>query len=134
MLLSDRDIIAAQTQGGISLTPWTPEMVQPASVDVRLDRFFRLFNNHEYTYVDPSEDQGNLTEQIEVAPDEPWVPPGNTSSLMAQSQHGSRGKAHSDVLAFSLIPRQGSSIQVLKGTSPLSCRMSAIYLSNCGRV
>ncbi|MDN6271341.1 MAG: dCTP deaminase, partial [Bifidobacterium crudilactis] len=73
MLLSDRDIIAAQTQGGISLTPWTPEMVQPASVDVRLDRFFRLFNNHEYTYVDPSEDQGNLTEQIEVAPDEPWI-------------------------------------------------------------
>ena len=45
MLLSDRDILAAQADGHISLDPWTPEMVQPASIDVRLDRFFRLFNN-----------------------------------------------------------------------------------------
>ena len=44
MLLSDRDILAAQKDGHISLDPWTPEMVQPASIDVRLDRFFRLFN------------------------------------------------------------------------------------------
>lgn len=48
-------------------------MVQPASIDVRLDRYFRLFNNHAYTYVDPAEDQGELTEQFEVAPDEPWI-------------------------------------------------------------
>ena len=54
MLLSDRDILAAQAEGHISLDPWTPEMVQPASIDVRLDRFFRLFNNHAYTYVDPA--------------------------------------------------------------------------------
>ena len=51
MLLSDRDILAAQSAGHISLDPWTPEMVQPASIDVRLDRYFRLFNNHAYTYV-----------------------------------------------------------------------------------
>ena len=38
MLLSDRDILAAQKDGHISLDPWTPEMVQPASIDVRLDR------------------------------------------------------------------------------------------------
>ncbi len=34
---------------------------------------FRLFNNHAYTYVDPAENQGALTEQFEVAPDEPWI-------------------------------------------------------------
>ena len=73
MLLSDRDILAAQADGHISLEPWTPEMVQPASIDVRLDRFFRLFNNHAYTYVDPAENQGALTEQFEVASDEPWI-------------------------------------------------------------
>ena len=73
MLLSDRDILAAQADGHISLDPWTPEMVQPASIDVRLDRFFRLFNNHAYTYVDPAENQGELTEQFEVKPDEPWI-------------------------------------------------------------
>ena len=38
-----------------------------------LDRFFRLFNNHAYTYVDPAENQGELTEQFEVKPDEPWI-------------------------------------------------------------
>ena len=59
MLLSDRDILAAQADGHISLDPWTPEMVQPASIDVRLDRFFRLFNNHAYTYVDPAENQSS---------------------------------------------------------------------------
>lgn len=73
MLLSDRDILAAQAEGHISLDPWTPEMVQPASIDVRLDRFFRLFNNHAYTYVDPAENQGELTEQFEVKADEPWI-------------------------------------------------------------
>lgn len=89
MLLSDRDILAAQSAGHISLDPWTPEMVQPASIDVRLDRYFRLFNNHAYTYVDPAENQGALTEQFEVAPtnrgfctpaSSHWVPRGNTSS------------------------------------------------------
>ena len=73
MLLSARDSLAAQADGHISLDPWTPEMVQPASIDVRLDRFFRLFNNHAYTYVDPAENQGELTEQFEVRSDEPWI-------------------------------------------------------------
>ena len=68
------DILAAQADGHISLDPWTPEMVQPASIDVRLDRFFRLFNNHAYTYVDSAENQGELTEQFEVKSDEPWSP------------------------------------------------------------
>lgn len=73
MLLSDHDILRAQAAGEISLTPWTPEMVQPASIDVRLDRFFRVFNNHKYTYVDPAEDQGDLTELHEVDASEPWI-------------------------------------------------------------
>lgn len=73
MLLSDRDIRAAIESKDVGLEPYTPEMVQPASIDVRLDRFFRIFNNHEYTYVDPAEDQGDLTERFEVGPDEPWI-------------------------------------------------------------
>lgn len=73
MLLSDKDIRAAHEKGTLSLTPWTPEMVQPASIDVRLDKYFRLFNNHAYTYVDPAENQGELTELIEVGADEPFI-------------------------------------------------------------
>lgn len=48
-------------------------MIQPASVDVRIDRFFRLFDNHKYPYIDPSQDQEDLTRLVEVAPDEPFI-------------------------------------------------------------
>ena len=48
-------------------------MVQPASVDVRIDRFFRLFDNHKYPVIDPAQDQSDLTRLIEVEPDEPFV-------------------------------------------------------------
>ncbi|MFD0704496.1 dCTP deaminase [Alloscardovia venturai] len=73
MLLSDHDIVEAQAAGDISLTPWTPAMVQPASIDVRLDRYFRVFNSHKYTYVDPAENQGDLTELLEVDASQPWI-------------------------------------------------------------
>lgn len=73
MLLSDRDIRARVEMGDIELDPFTPEMIQPASIDVRLDRFFRVFNDRQYTYVDPAEDQGELTEQFSVSEGEPWI-------------------------------------------------------------
>lgn len=73
MLLSDHDIRAALASGRIVLDPTEPELVQPASVDVRLDRAFRLFNNHRYAVIDPAEEQSELTYLVEVAPDEPFV-------------------------------------------------------------
>ncbi len=45
-------------------------MVQPSSVDVRLDRYFRLFDNHKYAVIDPAEEQPELTRLIEVDPAE----------------------------------------------------------------
>ncbi|MGO3230633.1 MAG: dCTP deaminase [Agrococcus casei] len=73
MLLSDRDIHARLAEGNIGLDPFDPAMVQPSSVDVRLDRRFRLFDNHKYPYIDPSEDQPELTRLLETAPDEPFI-------------------------------------------------------------
>ncbi len=73
MLLSDRDIIADVEAGRIRLDPWDPSMVQPSSVYVRLDRYFRLFDNHKYPSIDPAEDQPELTRLIEVPADEPFV-------------------------------------------------------------
>ena len=73
MLLSDRDIRAQLEAGRIALTPPDPEMVQPSSVDVRLDRFFRLFDNHKYPVIDPSEDQPELTRLIEADPKEGFI-------------------------------------------------------------
>ncbi len=73
MLLSDRDIKAELTAGRIGLDPLDPAMIQPSSVDVRLDGLFRLFDNHKYAYIDPAEDQPELTQLIETKPDEPFI-------------------------------------------------------------
>lgn len=48
-------------------------MIQPSSIDVRLDRFFRVFNNQDYTHIDPSREQPNLTKELEVPDSEPFV-------------------------------------------------------------
>jgi len=48
-------------------------MVQPSSVDVRLDRYFRLFDNHKYAVIDPAADQPELTRLIEVDPEEGFI-------------------------------------------------------------
>ena len=65
-LLSDRDILAALDAGRIALDPFDSALVQPSSVDVRLHRFFRLFENHKYSHIDPAEDQPELTRLVEV--------------------------------------------------------------------
>ena len=73
MLLSDRDIRAELESGRISLAPADPALVQPASVDVRLDRFFRVFENHRYPHIDPATDQPDLTRLVEPPLGEPFV-------------------------------------------------------------
>ena len=73
MLISDRDIRAEIADERIALDPYDPAMVQPSSVDVRIDRYFRLFDNHKYAHIDPSLDQPDLTRLVEVAPDEPFI-------------------------------------------------------------
>jgi dCTP deaminase len=73
VLLSDRDIRAAIDQGRITLEPYDAEMVQPSSVDVRIDRYFRVFENHRYPHIDPSVEQAELTRLVEPEGDEPFI-------------------------------------------------------------
>ncbi|MCA5892010.1 dCTP deaminase [Isoptericola sp. NEAU-Y5] len=73
MLLSDRDIRAELDAGRVVLDPYEPSMLQPSSIDVRLDRYFRLFDNHKYPFIDPSQEQPELTRLVEVASGEPFV-------------------------------------------------------------
>jgi dCTP deaminase len=73
VLLSDRDILAEIEEKRVQLEPFDDEMVQPSSVDVRLDRFFRVFENHRYPHIDPAEDQPDLTRAVEPDGDEPFI-------------------------------------------------------------
>lgn len=73
MLLSDRDILAEVEEKRVQLEPFDAEMVQPSSVDIRLDRFFRVFENHRYPHIDPAADQPDLTRAVEPDGEEPFI-------------------------------------------------------------
>ncbi|OBA34206.1 MULTISPECIES: dCTP deaminase [Gordonia] len=73
MLLSDRDIRSEVSDGNLSIDPFDPALVQPSSVDVRLDNLFRVFNNTRYTHIDPAQRQDELTTLVEPADGEPFV-------------------------------------------------------------
>jgi deoxycytidine triphosphate deaminase len=73
VLLSDRDIKTEVESGRVKLDPYTPELIQPASIDVRMDRYFRVFENHRYPHIDPAEEQPELTRLVEPTGSEPFV-------------------------------------------------------------
>lgn len=73
VLLSDRDIRAELEDGRVVLEPYDPGMIQPSSVDVRLDRYFRVFENHRYPHIDPAEEQADLTREVETGSDEAFI-------------------------------------------------------------
>jgi dCTP deaminase len=73
VLLSDKDIRAEIDAGRVRIDPYDESMVQPSSVDVRLDRYFRVFENHRYPHIDPSVEQADLTRLVEPEGDEPFI-------------------------------------------------------------
>ncbi|MER5349157.1 dCTP deaminase [Kitasatospora sp. NPDC002551] len=73
MLLSDKDIRTEIDNGRVVIDPFDPAMIQPSSIDVRLDRFFRVFENHRYPHIDPSEEQPDLTRLVEPEGDEAFI-------------------------------------------------------------
>jgi dCTP deaminase len=64
VLLSDRDIRKELKDGRVGVEPFDEAMIQPSSVDVRLDKFFRVFENHKYSVIDPSIEQPELTREV----------------------------------------------------------------------
>jgi dCTP deaminase len=73
VVLSDRDIRAEIEARRIVIDPFIPEAVQPSSVDLHLDRRFRVFRNSRYPYIDVREEQPELTELVEIGGDEPFI-------------------------------------------------------------
>ena len=73
VLLSDRDIRASLESGRLGIDPLDESLVQPSSVDVRLDKYFRVFNNSRYTHIDPAQQQDELTTHAETPEGEPFV-------------------------------------------------------------
>jgi dCTP deaminase len=72
MVLSDRTIKEQLREGRIRIEPYDEELLQPSSVDVRVDRFFRVFRNSRYPYIDVKQPMDDLTELVEME-GEPFI-------------------------------------------------------------
>src|SRR3954463_9658015 len=73
VVLSDRTIARLIDEGRIGIDPYDGALLQPSSVDVRVDRYFRVFHNARYPYIDVKQPQEELTEQVEVDGDQPFI-------------------------------------------------------------
>ena len=72
-VLSDRDIRAAIEAGDVRIDPYDADDLQPSSVDLHLDRSFRVFRNNRYAYIDVRAPQPDLTELLRIDDDEPFI-------------------------------------------------------------
>ncbi len=66
MILSDRSIREALDSGRIVIDPLDDSMIQPSSVDVTVDRYFRVFRNHTMPLIDVKTNLEDLTELVEI--------------------------------------------------------------------
>ena len=73
MILSDRTIREQLDAGRIIIDPLDPKGLQPSSVDLRLDRWFRVFKNHTMGHIDVKMNLEELTELVETGDDEPFM-------------------------------------------------------------
>jgi dCTP deaminase len=73
VVLADRTIRRLLEEGRIGIDPYDESLIQPSSVDVRVDRFFRVFHNNRYPFIDVREEQEDLTELVEVDDESPFV-------------------------------------------------------------
>jgi dCTP deaminase len=72
-VLSDRDIRAAIIEGRVRIDPYDEACLQPSSVDLHLDREFRVFRNNRYPYIDVRTAQPDLTELVAVEDEEAFI-------------------------------------------------------------
>src|ERR671922_582062 len=66
VVLSDATIARYLAEGRIEIDPYDDALLQPSSVDVRVDRLFRVFHNARYPYIDVKQPQEELTELVEI--------------------------------------------------------------------
>src|SRR5688572_21086450 len=72
-VLSDGTIRRLLEEGRLVIDPWEPEMIQPASVDLKLGTSFRVFHNHRIRHIDLADPPRDLTELVSVGAGEEFV-------------------------------------------------------------
>ena len=137
MVLSDRTIRRLVGEGHIGIDPFDETLVQPSSVDVRVDRYFRVFHNSRHPFIDVKEPMDDLTELVEVNSRPFILHPGEfvlgstleRITLPTISSRGWRARARSGASACSSIPPPASSTRAGTDTSLSSFRTSPTFRS-----
>src|SRR5436309_4260809 len=73
MVLSDATIARLLAEGRVEIDPYDEALLQPSSVDVRVDRFFRVFHNNRYPFIDVKREQEELTSLVAIDYDTPLM-------------------------------------------------------------
>src|SRR3954452_3854642 len=76
MVLSDATISRLLAEGRIEIDPYDEALLQPSSVDVRGDRYFRVFRNSRFPFIDVKQEQEGMTELVEIGDEAFILPPG----------------------------------------------------------
>ena len=73
MILSDRTIREELDAGRIEIDPLLPNSIQPSSVDLHVDRYFRVFRNHTMSHIDVKQNLEDLTELVEIGEEDRFM-------------------------------------------------------------
>ena len=116
MILSDRDIKAAMKAGEISVDPYEDKMLQPASIDLHLDRNFLIFDTNNNFVIDPKKPMEPMMKEIEIANDKPFVlHPGEFALAMIYETTGVSDQYVGRLEGKSSVGRMGLLIHVIAG-------------------
>ncbi len=116
MILSDRDIKAAMLKGDIIVDPYEERMLQPASIDLHLDRNFLIFDTNNNFVIDPKKPMEPMMKEIEIADDKPFVlHPGEFALAMIFETTGVSAEYVGRLEGKSSVGRMGLLIHVTAG-------------------
>lgn len=116
MTLSDTDILTALKDGDITVKPFDKKHLQPASIDLHLDRHFLVFDSTQHAVIDPKQPTDPLMREIIITDDKPFVlHPGEFALGMIYEETGVSAQYIGRLEGKSSIGRLGVLIHVTAG-------------------
>jgi len=116
MILSDHDIRIAMDKGEITVEPYEEKFLQPASIDLHLDRHFLVFDTTRHYVIDPKKPMDDIMKEIIINDDEPFVlHPGEFALGMIYEKTGVAAHMVGRLEGKSSVGRMGLLIHVTAG-------------------
>ncbi len=136
MILSDRDIVKALRKGEITIKPFNRKHVQPASVDVHLDRHFLVFDTTHNFVIDPKAPTEGLMKPLTITPNEPFIlHPGEFALGLIYEETGVSDRYACRLEGKSSLGRLGLIIHTTAGfLDPGNSLKLTLELFNAGRL